>query len=244
MRIYLLLFPLLLLTACKFVTVNISHVETTKGYLNSGIEDLGQLYLFDMETDFFTKLEVIPIPQKTYGKQFRTQYASDISGFKINGNLEKAVEANIRAEVAANSSIEISNAQRVSGVETITALSSFINGQKEKRNLGTRWKLDAASEEKSALRLAMVYATVNADQATARHANAVSTGGGFKVPFGWGGEADVKVEGLSQEQFSGDQVPVFVEYYVFKVFKNKSGNYDFDLRGAAEEDRLIGFLRD
>lgn len=241
-----LLFPFLFaLGACQVINIDLSHVQTDQGYLNSAGDDLGQLYLFDLESDLIEPLFPIPAAKGTVrGKRWTSRRAKDLAGYKIGGDVEKAVKVHIDTEIARGSSLELRNLQQETINESITVLANYIDANRDSQNLDTIWKLREAADPDSSLRLAIIHTTVNADSASAQHDGATKVAGGFKIPFGWGANAEVQLTGLSAEDYQGDQIPALVRYYVFKVGYNAQNNYDFEVRGKAEKDRFVALLRD
>lgn len=241
----LTLFMPLTFAACQIINIDISHVETDRGYLNSASDDLGQLYLFNLDGSFIEPLAIVPASKgTTRGKRWNRVRAKDLDGYEIGGEVDKAVRAHIRTEIARGSSLELQNMQKEAINESISVLARYIRANRDAQNLDEDWKLAEATAPDSTWRYAIVHTTVNADRAIARHQGATEVGGGFNIPFGWAGSAEVQLNGFAEDEFEGDQIPALVRFYVFKAKYNAENNYDFEVRGKDEKDAFIDLLKD
>lgn len=220
-----------LLSGCLVGVVDVSHAHTNKGFLNSGNRDIGRLIVYDTENDFLQYLDVIPLTDRAVGKLYDQQSARDIEGYSMDlaTDVAPATRAAIDAEITAGAEIVLKKARRVSTQNTITHLANYIDAGNDENDYGKNWMLNQAVAKDSTLRYALIWEAFNADEAKISHRGNVEAGGEISVPTSFWGRARVKLAGLSEEQFSGDQVPVFVDYYVFKAFKNSSGNFDFEI---------------
>ena len=72
-RIVALVLVLGAIAGCRPVTIGMSHASTDKGYLNSALRDLGQLYLLDTSNGALTELAVLDLSNRVRGRTFERQ---------------------------------------------------------------------------------------------------------------------------------------------------------------------------
>jgi len=245
MRYICLLFTVILMSACQVVNVDVSHVKTDKGFLNSGLADLGDLYVLDKNTLRMDKLTNIELTKIRNGFPFTRIRAVDLQGVEIRGEIKPTVKSKVELEISNKSFIELDNGDSVEYKETFTALSNRINQEiSNGRELGFSWFLDEASQPGSSLRYLLVYGTVRADKARIGFDRSLVAGGEIEIPTGTFGTLTVKVSGSSIEEFEGNKVPIFLKFFVIEAFKDKdTGNYSFRIDRNFQTQDLIKALK-
>ncbi|MFK7838376.1 MAG: hypothetical protein AB8B60_19375 [Sulfitobacter sp.] len=233
-----------LLSGCRSLSLDISHADTDKGYLNSGLRDLGKFYVFDTAKGNLTELATIDLRSRDKGAVFEKQVARGVTGVKVGGQADVKVKAKVAAEVARSSYIELDNAFGESYKNTFSDLSQEINRREsEGEDLGFSWFLDEAVEAGSTTRYLLVFSTIRADVARVGYANSYAADGVIDVPLSKGGSIAVSLTGLSEEQFKGKAVPVLVNYHVIQAFK-KDGNYKFRIDRSFDDTDVTRLLQD
>ncbi len=242
-RFTALVLVLIAMAGCRPVTIGMSHASTDKGYLNSALRDLGQLYLLDTTNGNLTELAVLELSNRVRGKTFERQVARDVRGVDIDAEVKVAVRARVETEIARNSYIELDNAFDVSYSETFSDLSAEINRREAAgEEVSFSWFLDEASQPASNLRYLLVYSTIRADAARVGYSDITAVGGGLTIPLRGAGDVDVSVTGLSEEAFKGKAVPVLVDYHVIQAFK-RDGFYKFRIDRSFDKDALSDVLK-
>lgn len=229
---------------CRPVAINISHASTDKGYLNSSLRELGQLYVFDTTDGVLTELAVLELTNQNRGATFARQVARDVKGVDVSANVDVATSARVKTEIQRNSFIELENAFDASYTQTFSDLAAEINRREATgEDVGFTWFLDEAVKPGSTLRYLLVYSTIRADVARVGYANVTDVGGGLKVPISGAGDVDVEVKGLSEESFQGSEVPVLVDYHVIQASLSDAGFYRFRVDRAFTQDALSDVLK-
>lgn len=217
-----------LLSACQSVSVNISHINTDKGFLNSRLLQIGDLYLLDIEDNTLTKIANVKLTSKLSDDTFNVVNATNIQGVTINGNLDAGIEATVKAEISSRAFVRLQNARRVAHHRVYNDLSEKIEKEIQSgNNVGNRWELSEASQKNSNLRLVLISEVLTADTTVVGYDSATEANGVLKIPFGRRGSVNVRIIGASSEEFTGSAVPVFLNFRIMKVFINEAGNYDF-----------------
>lgn len=245
MRLFLALTAILLVVSgCRSLSLDVSHADTDKGYLNTGLRDLGKFYVFDAEDGNLTELATIELSSRARGSTFERHTARGVTGVKIGGEANVTVKARVAAEVARSSYIELDNAFDESYKNTFSDLANEINRREaEGDDLGFGWFLDEASTPGSTTRYLLVFSTVRADQARVGYADTYAANGLIDVPLGKGGSVAVSLTGLSEEEFKGKAVPVLVDYHVIQAFK-RDGNYQFRVDRSFSSTDITRLLQD
>lgn len=239
----LTLFLTMTLLGCRSVPIDVSHASTDKGFLNSGLRDLGELYVLNSDTGALTELATIDLQQRSRGDVFSQNFARNVRGVEIGGNVDVGAKAGFAADIAQNSFIRLTNAFDESYTNTFRDLSIEINTREAAgEDLGFTWFLDQASETGSPLRYLLVYSTIRADEAIVGYGNSIAANGELSVPVQGRGDVDIEVSGLSQEEFRGSGIPVLVNYHVIQVFK-RDGLYKFRIDLAFDSEDLPALLR-
>lgn len=245
MRYFQLIILLLVISACQTVTVDVSHVKTDKGFLNSSLGNLGDLYLFDTSTLKVDKLANVNLTKIKTGFSFNNIKAVDLQGVDIRGNLDATIKAQVELEIANKSFIELEKGKSIEYEETFNALSKRINREISRgRNLGFSWFLDEATEPNSSLRYLLVYGAVLSEKAKIGFDSSLVTGGKIEIPTGRFGSLTIKVSGSSVEEFEGEAIPVFLKIFAIQAFKDKNtGNYKFRIDRNFDSSKLTSSLR-
>lgn len=231
------------LISCRPLAIDISHASTDKGYLNSGLRDLGQLYYFDTQTGDLRELATLRLTEKVRGATFDRQVARDVRGIDIAGQLDAGTAVRVKANIQRNSFITLENAFDESYSNTFNDLSTEINRRVASgEDVGFTWFLDDAVQPGSTIRYLLVYSTIRADNATIGYDDTTAVGGGLTVPLRGAGDLDVTIRGLSEESFAGKSVPVLVEYHVVQAFQG-DGFYKFRIDPKVSDETLNAILR-
>lgn len=231
------------LIGCRSLKVDVSHASTDKGYLNSGLSDLGKFYYLNMGNGTLTELAEIDLQAGQRGATFEKQRAQDVKGVGIGGALDVAAKAQVEAEIQLKSYIELENAYSISYKDTFSDLSREINARiSAGQDLGFEWFLEDAVAPSSPIRYLLLYSTVRADKARVGYNDKLAAEGGFSLPTFGLGEVDIEISGISEEVFSGSEVPVLVKYHVIKAFLN-DGKYRFRIDTSVKAADVAAILR-
>jgi len=229
---------------CRPIPIDVSHASTDKGYLNSGLRELGQLYLLDTADGSLDELAVLNLTNQRRGAVFEEQLARNVRGVDIGGEINTGIEARVDTQIALNSYIRLTNAFDESYTETFSDLSAEINRRDAAgEEVGFSWFLDEAINPSSSLRYLLVYSTIRADTAVIGYSNVTAVDGGMTVPFRGAGNVDVSISGLSEESWRGKAVPVLVDYHVIQASLNEKGNYAFRIDRQFSDDDLADVLK-
>lgn len=241
----LLLGIMILVGGCQTVGINVSHVNTDKGFLNSRLLDIGHLFLLDTKDDSLTEIAKINLKSIRSSNTFPVANASNVRGVTLNGDVSAIVEAAVKVEVASKAFIKIMNGTRVEYHRVYNDLSKKIEEEITSGNdVGTRWELREAAKPDSSLRLVLVSGAITADKSEVGYDKSLAANGSLKIPTGRRGSVNVKIVGASTEVFEGKAVPVFLQLRVIKVFYNEKGNFDFKPdRKFRPTERLTAALR-
>ena len=148
---------LLVLAACTppaVVTVNVSHVGTDKGYLNSRLASIGDLFLWDMKSKNISELDHVELTTKKSDDVFTKVDAGYTSGIDFVAGVQLQFKAQIESKVKAQSRLTLANARVTSFQHTFDDLSAFINNKISDgtTTAGQIWNLDEAVVPNSPLR--------------------------------------------------------------------------------------------
>ncbi|MBO6674115.1 MAG: hypothetical protein JJ908_05835 [Rhizobiales bacterium] len=230
---FVVVFLCLTMLGCQSASINLSHVKTDRGFLNTGLLGVGDLYLLDTRDDSLSILANLGPEFQRFvvnDNSFDRIRASSIRGITVEGSLSAAVQAQVELEVAGQAFIELNNGRRETITDTHDALSSAINRREARGvDLGTRWFLDAAAEENSPFRLVLVAGAITADSTLVGYRNALSSGATISVPVPGrrGGSVNVEIVGASTEDWQGQNLPVLLDIRIYTVFLNDQRNYDY-----------------
>lgn len=225
------LFFLILITGCgqstKNVSVDLSNAHTSAGYINSKLETIGTLYLFDTNSSEFSELAKIDLTNRDRYK-FRTTYvAKDIDNIGVNSNITlndteiAAVEQSIKNSIYIN----LKNAGRVKFTNNVDDITKYINSKISKGDDGIKesWRLEEASKDNSDLRYVLIYSMITADSAEFN----VTKGAGLNTTIGKGGNKvvlNIDVDDNSLQSFTGLNSPVLIDYTIYKASKKPNNN--------------------
>ncbi len=242
-RLFCLQFILtLVLAGCRTIPIDVSHASTDKGYLNSGLRNLGALYLLDTSDGKISELGSVELSNRTRGAIFEEQTARGVRGIVVGADIDVGAQARIENEISTHSYIKLVNAFDESYTRTFNDLSKEINRREaDGEDLGFSWFLDEAVEAGSGLRYLLIYSTIRADEAVIGYRNAVSSEGSLNVPIRGRGNLNVEISGLSEEKWKGKEVPVLVRYHVIQAFLN-DGSYSFRIDRRFDTDDLSSIL--
>ncbi len=228
---------------CRTIPVDVSHAYTDKGYLNSGLRTLGQLYLLDTEDGSLKELAVLDLSNRVRGATFEEQFARNVRGVDIGAGGEVGIDAEVKASITRNSYIRLTNAFDETYANTFGDLSAEINRREAiGEDVGFTWFLDDATKPGSTIRYLLVYSTIRADEAVIGYNNVTAVDGNLTVPVRGRAEVDVTVSGLSEESWKGKAVPVLVDYHVIQAFQD-DGFYKFRIDRAFRDDDLTDILK-
>lgn len=244
---YLLPFLPLLLAACSpTFGVNVSHVKTNAGFVNSSLAPVGQLYRLETTPgkERVSHVGHIPLANPTVGPRFEHVKFGNMVGAGLTGKLSSDDIAAIKANIELKGYVELSSAQLVQYDGTYTALSSKINrnrNEEAETPVDDDWvqleeALAEAAVEGSSVRLLMIYGVYNANEAKFGYDNSAVVGGEFKISEPFRGTLEAKITGTSEEAFRGTDVPVLVNYRVIRVSLRPNGTGQTTYHFATDND--------
>src|SRR5262245_12215517 len=200
-RFVAILGGLLALAACTppaVVTVNVSHVGTDKGYLNSRLARIGDLFLWDMKSKTISELDNVELTTKKNDDVFTKVDATYASGIDFIAGVQAQFKVQVESKIRAQSRFTLANARVTSFQHTFDDLSAFINNKISDgtTTAGQIWNLDEAVAPNSPLRYLLIYRVVLADKTQLQYKNDVVVGGevSVPVPLPFGASANVKVD--------------------------------------------------
>jgi hypothetical protein len=229
----------------KVVSVDVSHVYTDLGYLNSSSANLGYLYLWDQQNGTLTQVDIIDFspsnmfetgPTGASRRTSSTRGASVSAGVSGLGDIAPSIEA----EVDRRMSIEVNNYVVRSTRATIDEMASRIRAAPE--DIAARWFLRKAVSENNRYLYVLTYKSLSSDSAQLEIDRSASVSATVPIESVSGG-VEAKLEGSGLDRFEGRSVPAFLGYYVMRPFINTAGNYDFDVVTTAYRKDLIATLR-
>lgn len=236
-----------LVSGCKSDTINPSfdYASTSLGVYNSGLLNVGQLFIWDTKANTITRLDEIPFPAEPSSRTApTTMVASNISSVSFSAGLDAAVKANASAAIRDNVSIQVRNGSREEYRSTITLISNEINRKKSaNEDVDTSWLLSRAVQENSGLLYILVRGLVTSDQA---ELNAKNTSGGqlsLVVPGGKGGSVTIDLSKEALASCVGPRSPCFLSFQVLKAYINARGNYDFEPVRGVTNSQIANLLK-
>ncbi|MBY5651791.1 hypothetical protein [Rhizobium leguminosarum] len=227
-----------LIAGCTSATVipSFDYASTTLGVYNSGLLNVGQLFVWDTKANTLTRLDEVPFPSHPSNKSIPTTLiASKISSVSFNVGLDATVKASASAAIKDNVSIEVQNGSREEYGSTITLISNEIV---RKRNAGEdvdrAWLLKPAAQPGSALAYVLVRGIVISDKAQLVARNSVGGKLQLEVPGKKGATATIDLSKESLASCAGSKSPCFLSFQVLRAYINERGNYDFEpVRGVS-----------
>ncbi|PLX37984.1 MAG: hypothetical protein C0606_06980 [Hyphomicrobiales bacterium] len=212
--------------------VDISHLKTDEGYINSSRYVEGQIIVWNKETGFSEVLSGLQLPVTVDGFSRTSVVANNLSGVSLSADINKPVPVGLKTELEGDLAIKLENNVRGRSInEAFTKFGREINRRISAGDEDIRqtWFLDEAAEPGSPWRYIIVRKTLRADKGSiVGNRNAVANGKVTLSSFDLAG-AGVTLKGYDKVEFEGENVPALANYYVLKVFRNASGNYDFRL---------------
>lgn len=211
------------------------YASTSLGVYNSGLLNVGQLFVWDLRANTLTRLDEIPFPTSPSSKTNPTTLvASNISSLSFSAGIDTAVKASASAAIRDNVSIQVQNGSREEYRSTISLLANDINRKKAAgEDVDNSWLLRRAADPESQLRYILVRGLVTSDKAELVAKN--TTGGGLAlvIPGGKGGNLKVDLSKEALASCTGSRSPCFLSFQVLRAFINQNGNYDFEpVRGV------------
>ncbi|MBY3329006.1 hypothetical protein HFN88_05210 [Rhizobium laguerreae] len=227
-----------ILTGCtsSVVRPSFDYAATSLGVYNSGLLNVGQLFVWDTETSTLTRLDEVPFPPApTTRTNPTTLHASNISSLSFTAGIDSTVKANASAAIKENLSIRVQNGSREEYLNTIGLLATEINRRKAaNEDVDRSWLLSQAAQQGSSLRYILVRGLVTSDKAELMAQNSSGAELSLIVPGGKGGTTKIDLSGEALASCSGSRSPCFLSLQVFQAYINESGNYDFEpVRGVA-----------
>jgi|GEM_PF-3278723 len=245
-RLFVLLSAAAAMAGCngKYVNVDISHIYTDAGYLNSASSDLGHLYLWDRASGTLTLVDVLDFApgNMTTNDTGTSRKLKNTSGASVAASTDgiKNLEAAIEAEVDNRLSVEVEDYTVRSARSTITEMSSRIRSNPE--DTADRWFLEKAFADSNRFRYVLAYKALNSQRASLEIDNTAKTEAKLKLNS-VGGGITANLKGGALDEFKGTGVPSFLVYYVFRPTYNENNNYDFDVVTTQYRQDLIDALR-
>lgn len=223
---------LALVSGCQSssLTPNFDYASTNLGIYNSGLLNVGQLFIWDTGSNSLTRLDEVPFPPEPSSRTPPTTLvASNISSVSFTAGLDAAVKASASAAIRDNVSITVLNGSREEYRSTISLISNEINRRRSaNEDVDNSWLLKRAAAQNSGLRYVIVRGLVTSDKA---ELNAKNSRGGklsITVPGGKGGSAEIDLSKESLASCTGARSPCFLSFLVLRAFYNEKGNYDFE----------------
>ncbi|MBY3198225.1 hypothetical protein [Rhizobium laguerreae] len=212
------------------ITPSFDYASTNLGVYNSGLLNVGQLFVWDTKSNTLTRLDEVPFPAQPSSRTSPTTLvASNISSVSFTAALDAAVKASAAAAIRNNVSITVLNASREEYRSTISLVSNEINRKKSaNEDIDNSWLLKRASAQNSGLLYVLVRGLVTSDKA---ELNAKNSKGGklsITVPGGKGGSAEIDLSKETLASCTGTRSPCFLSFQVLRAFLNDKGNYDFE----------------
>ncbi|MQV32040.1 hypothetical protein GHK47_02755 [Sinorhizobium meliloti] len=211
------------------------YASTSLGVYNSGLLNVGQLFVWDMRENTLTRLDEIPFPDTPTSKTNPTTLvASNISSVGFSAGIDSAVKANASAAIRENVSIQVNSGSREEYRATISLLSNEINRKKAfGEDVDNSWLLRRSAEPDSQLRYILVRGLVTSDKAELVAKNTAGGELALVIPGGKGGNVKVDLSKEALASCTGSRSPCFLSFQVLKPFINENGNYDFEpVRGV------------
>lgn len=229
----------------QVITPSFEYASTSLGVYNSGLLNVGQLFVWDTRDNTLTRLDEIPFPSTPTSKTNPTTLvASNISSVGFSAGVDSAVKVTASAAIRDNVSIQVQNGSREEYGSTITLLSNEINRKKSAgEDVDTGWLLRKAAEPDSSLRYILIRGMVISDKAELLAKN---TGGGelvLVIPGGKGGKAKVDLSKEALASCTGPRSPCFLSFRVLKAYYNASGNYDFEPVPGVSTSQVADLLK-
>ncbi|MDX1245398.1 hypothetical protein GOL91_03520 [Sinorhizobium medicae] len=235
------------LTGCQsqIIRPTFEYASTSLGVYNSGLLNVGQLFVWDMRENTLTRLDEIPFPSTPTSKTTPTTLvASNISSVEFSAGIDSAVKANASAAIRDNVSIQVQNGSREEYRSTISLLANEINRKKAVgEDVDNGWLLRRAAENGSYLRYVIIRGLVTSDKA---ELIAKNTSGGelaLVIPGGKGGNVKVDLSKEALASCTGSSSPCFLSFQVLKAYYNTNGNYDFEPVRGVRTSQIADLLK-
>lgn len=235
----------------RVATVDLAYAQTTAGFINSGLQGFGSLYLLDstLGKERVDKLDVIDFKNASRGQTYERYVTQITAPASISGEINAGIKASVTAGLKNEAKLELQNSTPVEALRTFNELSALLNEDSAKGsgNLAADWSLPEAAQPGSPLRLLLIYASNNADSASFSVAAGPSGTASLTLPNAQGGSVKVNLEGTDLSQITGKQVPVLHKYRVIKVSLKDNGKgavtYNFEIDRSFDLTRLPSILK-
>ncbi|TAY14023.1 hypothetical protein [Rhizobium leguminosarum] len=227
------------------ITPSFEYASTSLGVYNSGLLNVGQLFVWDRKDNTLTRLDEVPFPSPPASTtEPTTLTASNISSVSFSAGVSAAVKAGASAAIRDNVSIEVQRGSREEYNSTITLISNEII---RKRNAGEdvdrNWLLSRAAKENSGLDYVMVRGVVKSDKAELIARNAVNGKLEISAPGEKGGNVSIDLSKESLASCVGDRSPCFLSFQVLDPYINAKGNYDFEPVRGVSNSQIANLLK-
>ncbi|WP_457811341.1 hypothetical protein [Sinorhizobium meliloti] len=221
------------------------YASTSLGVYNSGLLNVGQLFLWDARENTLTRLDEIPFPDTPTSKTSPTTLvASNISSVAFSAGIDSAVKANASAAIRDNVSIQVQNGSREEYRSTISLIANEINRKKSSgEDVDNGWLLRRAAEPDSELRYIIIRGLVTSDKAELVAKNTAGGELALIIPGAKGGNLKVDLSKEALASCTGSRSPCFLSFQVLKAFINQNGNYDFEPVRGVPASRIGDLLK-
>jgi len=206
----------------KSATIDISHAKTKKGYINSNLESMGTLYLYNIKTKKFSHLEDLNFNRIAIGKKYNKIKVNKLRGFdiQVSADVNQKAKAILKAKLENNAFIYLKDARRKTYSHVISTLISKANSDNTTID---DWQLKQIANNNS-LRLVLVYKVISASSASFGYENNLTSNGSLEIPINGNSKIKVNISKSNTESFDGKDVPVLVDYKIIRVSKKLNKN--------------------
>ncbi len=245
MSMALVLLPLIAGCGSTTVTPSFDYAATSLGVYNSGLLNVGQLFVWDTKKNTLTRLDEIPFPTEPGSKtQPTTLFASNISSISFNAGLDAAVKASASAAIRDNVSIQVQNGSREEYRSTITLISNeIVRKRSAGEDVDRNWLLKQATQKGSKLVYILVRGVVISDKAELVTKKTASGKLELTLPSKKGGNTTVDLSKESFASCTGAKSPCFLSFQVLRPYINDRGNYDFEPVSGVSNTRIGDLLK-
>ena len=215
-----------LVAGCAQTTavVDPAYSRLSFGYLNSGMAELGRLYLIDTKAKTITEIGTVPVSQTARGEpaSYAARQVSDL-GVTLNGSVaaanvsKSAVEAAVEAKVGRTAELRLDDYFDMSYSALDADITTALRAQAAKMAAGdgSGWEIDTVLRNPDLIYL-LVFRTYAARSAVFA-LNGVSTAGATADVVDVGNlTVEVKLSGDSTTTWTGSGRPAVVEYVAFR----------------------------
>ncbi|MCM5555260.1 hypothetical protein [Pleomorphomonas sp. NRK KF1] len=235
---------LTLVTGCSTVVPHFDYPATSLGVYNSGLIEVGQLFLWDMKANTLTQLDPIPFPATPSTSGPTTMVASKISSISFDAGVTATVKANASAAIRNNVSIKASNAVNRTYSSVITAISKeIVRKRNEGEDVDGGWLLEQAAKPNSGLAYLIVRGVIVSDKAELLATNTAEGKLELTVPGDKGGKATIDLSREKLASCTGKESPCFINFQAYRAYINKDKNYGFALIPNVSTEKVADLLK-